>query len=204
MESDWNRRVRGAEAFEGAYAQRPPWDTGNPQSAIAAAAEAGALQGHVLDAGCGTGEHALMAARLGHTATGVDVVPAAIDQARGKAAERGLAVRFEVGDVLELGALGERYDTVLDSGCFHVLDDEDRAGYVASLAEVVVPGGQVLLLCFSDQVPGDAGPRRISQTEIGEAFADGWTVASIDEARIDVAYGWVEEVHAWLARIVRG
>ena len=32
-------------------------------------------------------------------------------------------VRFEVGDVLELGALGERYDTVLDSGCFHVLDD---------------------------------------------------------------------------------
>ena len=66
-----------------------------------------------------------------------------------------------------------------------------------------MPGGQVLLLCFSDQVPGDAGPRRISQTEIGEAFADGWTVASIDEARIDVAYGWVEEVHAWLARIVR-
>jgi hypothetical protein len=54
--------------------------------------------------------------------------PAFLALAEAKAAERGLRVRFLVWSALELGALGERFDTVLDSGLFHVLDD-DRAAY---------------------------------------------------------------------------
>ena len=48
------------------------------------------VHGAVLDAGCGTGEHALFYAARGHEAWGVDMVPAAIDKARAKAAGRGL------------------------------------------------------------------------------------------------------------------
>jgi SAM-dependent methyltransferase len=54
-----------------------PWDTGRPQPAFARLAEAGRLTGSVLDIGCGTGEHALLAARHGADAVGVDVAPAA-------------------------------------------------------------------------------------------------------------------------------
>ncbi|MGO8859519.1 MAG: class I SAM-dependent methyltransferase [Acidimicrobiales bacterium] len=36
-------------------------------------ATAGDLVGRVLDVGCGTGEHALMAASLGYEAVGVDI-----------------------------------------------------------------------------------------------------------------------------------
>ena len=48
--------------FDAAYSGTPPWDIGRPQPAFLALAEAGALRGRVLDVGCGTGEHTLMAA----------------------------------------------------------------------------------------------------------------------------------------------
>jgi SAM-dependent methyltransferase len=55
------------------YTTAPPWDIGRPQPAFAGLARAGAIRGRVLDAGCGTGEHALMAAGSGQDATGIDI-----------------------------------------------------------------------------------------------------------------------------------
>jgi SAM-dependent methyltransferase len=69
---------RRPEDFDALYAGTPPRDIGRPQPAFLALAEAGELRGRVLDVGCGTGEHALLAARLGLEATGVDVAAAAI------------------------------------------------------------------------------------------------------------------------------
>jgi ubiquinone/menaquinone biosynthesis C-methylase UbiE len=193
---------RRPEHFDALYAGRPPWDIGRPQPAFVALAEAGAIRGRVLDVGCGTGEHALLAAELGLEATGVDVAAAAIDAARAKAAERGLAVRFVVGNALELPALGERYDTVLDSGLFHVLDDDDRPAYVASLASVTRPGGRCHLLCFSDRQLGTLGPRRVTQDELRASFALGWQVEAIEPATIDAISGR-GAAQAWLATFTR-
>ena len=119
----------------------PPWDIGRPQPAFVRLAEQGLLSGRVLDSGCGTGEQTLLAAAHGADAVGVDVSGRAIQRAKDKAAERGLVTRFEVGDALRLGDLGLMFDTIMDSGVFHVFDDENRARYVASLASVLRPGG---------------------------------------------------------------
>ena len=121
---------------------------------------------------------------------------------REKAAQRGLEVRFLVGNVLDLADLGEQFDTALDSGLFHVLEDDDRSVFVAGLRGVVRPGGRYFLLCFSDRQPGVFGPRRITQDEIRAAFADGWRVDSIEPVMMDSA---VQRgaVHAWLAAITR-
>src|SRR5450432_1107977 len=156
-----------------------PWDIGRPQPAFARLAESGLLSGRVLDAGCGTGEHALLAAAHGADAAGIDISPWAIGRAREKAAERGLRARFEVADALNLGPLGLTFDTVIDSGLFHVFDDQERARYVTSLASVLPPGGTCYLMCFSDRQPGDFGPRRVRQDELRIAFGDGWRIASI-------------------------
>jgi cyclopropane fatty-acyl-phospholipid synthase-like methyltransferase len=195
-------RPRRAEEFDALYAGVPPWDIGRPQPAFLRLAEAGWLRGRVLDVGCGTGEHALLAARLGLAATGIDLSPTAIDLAEGKAKARDLKVRFLVWDALELPALGEQYDTVLDCGLFHLFDDAERPRFAESLRAVVAPGGRYHLLCFSDRQPGTSGPRRVSQDEIRTSFADGWRVESIEAATIDITTSPTAAL-AWLAAIAR-
>ena len=130
--------------FDDAYRGTPPWDIGGPQPAFVALAEQGVIQGSVLDAGCGTGENALYFASLGHETWGMDGAPAAIEQARQKAPERGLPVEFRVHDALALEGLGRTFDTVTDSGLFHVFGDEDRARYVESLGHVLGSRRQIL------------------------------------------------------------
>ena len=188
--------------WDAAYTDTPPWDIGRPQAPFVRLADAGHLHGSVLDVGCGTGEHALLAAARDCVATGVDVAPTAIDRARHKARERGLEARFLAHDVLHVDELGEQFDVVLDCGFFHVLSDADRARLADVLCRVMPAGSTYHLLCFSDRVPGDAGPRRIRQDEIRSAFSDGFSVEAIDESFIEATF-LDEPVPAWLARIMR-
>jgi cyclopropane fatty-acyl-phospholipid synthase-like methyltransferase len=182
----------------------PPWDIGRPQPAFVRLAGDGLLRGQVLDAGCGRGEQALLAAAHGADAMGVDISPSAIEQARRKAAERGLTVRFEVADALNLSQLGLTFDTVIDCGLFHTFDDDGRARYVASLASVLRPGGNCYLMCFSDHQPGDFGPRRVRQDELRAAFSDGWSVESIVAGTFEVNVEFpTRTAQAWLATIQR-
>jgi len=195
-----------AAGWDSAYeaGSRPPWDIGRPQPAFVRLADGGLLRGRVLDAGCGSGEHALLAVARGADVVGVDVSPRAIERARRKAGERGIAVRFEVADALRLGELGLTFDTVIDSGLFHVFDDADRARYVTSLASVLEPGGTCYLMCFSDRQPGTMGPRRVSQEELRAAFSDGWAVTSIVADAFEVNPGLgTPTAQAWLATIRR-
>jgi SAM-dependent methyltransferase len=188
--------------FEASYETTPPWDIGAPQPAFAALAAEGRLTGRVLDVGCGTGEHVLLAAAAGCEATGIDIAPTAIRLAEDKATERGLPARFIVGDVRELGALEEQFDTVLDCGLFHVLDDEDRVRFVDSLRQATHRGGHYFMLCFSDEEPPGWGPRRVTQAEIRLAFAEGWEVQAIEPTDIRITLR-PEPVKAWFASVLR-
>ncbi len=170
--------------FNASYAGTPAWDIGRPQPAFLELAEGRVLRGRVLDIGCGTGEHALMAARLGHIATGIDTAQTAIAIAQGKARDRGLSARFLVWDALQVADLDEQFDNVLDCGLFHVFDDDDRLQYVNSLRPVLPLGGHIHMLCFSDRQPGDWGPRRVTQDEIKASFRDGWQVELIEASTI--------------------
>lgn len=194
--------VHAPSGFDAAYVGTPPWDIGRPQPVFAALADARALRGRILDVGCGTGEHVLMAVERGLDATGVDAAPTAIARARRKAEDRGLDARFLRWDALELADLEERFDTVLDSGLFHVFDDEDRGRYVRSLAAVLRPGGRYLGCCFSDREPGSWGPRRVTEAELRAAFADGWRIEAIEPARFEVLMEQLT-VEAWLTMAVR-
>ncbi|MGC2333984.1 MAG: class I SAM-dependent methyltransferase [Candidatus Acidiferrales bacterium] len=172
------------EVFQNAYAGNAPWDIGKPQSTFAAVADR--IAGSVLDVGCGTGENALFFAGRGCAVTGVDYLEPPIAEAKRKAAERGLAATFLIGDALRLRESTERFDNAIDSGLFHVFADEGRGQYVQALKTVLKPGGRLFLLCFSDKTPGNVGPRRVSEKELRESFADGWQIESIEPARFEV------------------
>jgi cyclopropane fatty-acyl-phospholipid synthase-like methyltransferase len=184
-----------------------PWEIGRPQPAMQHLADNGQLEEPILDSGCGTGEHALMAASMGLQVKGVDVAQTAIERARAKARARGLQVEFLVGDVLALRdvpRLEPPFRTVIDTGCFHTFANADRPLYAASLASVVEPGGVLHLLCFSEHTPGTEGPRRVTQGEIHATFSRDWWVDRIEADQFAVSNLWPGGApSAWLARIVR-
>jgi len=190
-------------SFDEVYRGTPPWEIGRPQPALLELFEAGQVSGRVLDVGCGTGELALTAASRGLQATGVDSSVEAIAIARQRAVDRGLAgARFEVADAMDLSVLDTIFDTVMDSGVFHLFDDADRARYVESVGRVTAIGGLYHMLVFSDAAPGHWGPRRIRRNDIETALADGWDLRSVEPAifEVNIVDG---RVKAWRATAVR-
>jgi SAM-dependent methyltransferase len=199
--------------FDDAYKSRTaPWVIGEPQPAIVELQRAGLIRSKVLDVGCGTGEHTILLTRLGYDVLGIDFAPHAVEQARMNAAEKRVDARFEVNDAMNLGP-APGYQTVVDSALFHIFDDADRARYVSSLQAAVVPGGLVHVLALSDAGRG-FGPQ-VSETDIREAFGDGWVLEALDtttyrgvvqEAQADaigLAVGARVDEPAWLARARR-
>lgn len=170
--------------FESIYAGTPPWEIDRPQKELVAVADR--ITGSILDTGCGTGENALYFAARGHKVTGIDFLEEPIQRARQKASARGVTANFLVMDALALKDLPEVFDTVIDSGLFHVFSDDDRRRYVEGLSKVLKSGGRLYLLCFSDEEPGTQGPRRVSRRELEDAFIEGWKIESIEPVRFEV------------------
>jgi len=201
------------DRFDEAYRSRSaPWVIGEPQPAIVELQRAGWIHSKVLDVGCGTGEHTILLTRLGYDVLGIDFAPHAVEQARANAAEKGVDARFEVADAMNLGA-EPGYQTIVDSALFHIFDGADRAQYVNSLHAAVRPGGLVHVLALSDAGRG-FGPQ-VSETDIREAFDDGWALDALDtttyrgvvrEAQADaigLQAGTRVDEPAWLARARR-
>jgi SAM-dependent methyltransferase len=196
------------DRFEAYYAApRAPWDIGRPQRAFVEAGDA--IQGRVIDIGCGSGDLSLWLAEQGCTVTGIDFLEKPLEAARQKATARGLSVNFLQMDALAVGEIPERFDAATDCGLFHVFDDAGRSAYVGALTRLLERGARVFLLCFADAEPGDHGPRRVSEGELRRAFADGWEVETIEPARFEVVPGipgaefGADGARAWFAVIRR-
>ncbi len=166
----------------------------------------------MLDAGCGTGEHALLIASLGLPVLGVDVAETALATAREKAARMkaaqkktndGGVVEFATADALHMERLGRRFDTVLDCGLFHTFDDDERPRYVASLASVTERDGTGYVVCFSDDGP-DTGPHPVSQETLRAAFSpgSGWNLLALEPDRIHTRFHR-DGAPAWFVTIKR-
>lgn len=101
-----------------------------------------AVQMKILDCGCGP------ASILSHlpdvTYTGIDINPNHIAYARALYGERG---RFVVGDVVhDLKEENGSFDLILVSGVLHHLTDEDAKRLLASVIELVKPGGRIVTI----------------------------------------------------------
>ncbi|CAN5500280.1 class I SAM-dependent methyltransferase [soil metagenome] len=163
----------------------PPWDTRAPKESVVAWQNDGVIRGDVLDIGCGFGDNAVFLGRHGHRVTGVDISPTAVVAAQRRAHDAGLpdaAVTFAVGDATDLAGYDEAFDTVIDSGMYHCLDDDGRQRYAAGAYRAARPGASLLLCCFTET--HSAGPRwrrpGVSEHSLRDTFGGaGWLVRSI-------------------------
>ncbi len=193
--------------FEKAYEGNPPWDIGKPQPCFVKVADQ--ISGAVLDSGCGTGDLSLFLARRGCRVTGIDFMPEPIRRARAKAESESSTATFIVKDVLTLSEWDKRFDTIVDSGVFHVFGDDDRKKYVQGLGHVLKPGGKLYFACFSDLEPGTHGPRRVSRLEIEQTFRSEWKVESITPTQFEIRPDFTDAVfspggaRAWFVVVAR-
>jgi SAM-dependent methyltransferase len=184
------------------YRGEPLWEIGRPQPFLVDLAEAGEILGAVLDIGCGSGHNAIHRAERPHEVWGVDLSAVAIERAMVKAHARRQPVVFLAGDALDADEIGRTFDTLIDSGCFHTLNDADRDRYAASVRALSAPGSRLHVACFSEAEPPGWGPRRVTQAELRAVFAADWTVDQISAARYETAMA-SGGATAWLASFSR-
>jgi SAM-dependent methyltransferase len=157
-----------------------PWDTGQVPASLAALIEgAGALPpGRALDLGCGTGTQAVYMAGKGWEVTALDAVPRPLAQARTRARQAGVSVDWILADVARLHRLGLTPGFTLfhDRGCFHGLDDSQRAAYAAAVDDLAAPGATLLMMAFAPNRVV-AAPAGLEEPELVGRFP-GWELVS--------------------------
>ena len=102
----------------------------------------------VLDVACGNGMHAMMLAEMGVAVTAADISEAMLGQARRRAAEAHLAVRWVHTPMQEIARCVEGpFDAILCLGNSlpHLLDPHQLTGTLAGFARLLAPRGVVVL-----------------------------------------------------------
>lgn len=107
---------------------------------------ANANQKTALDLGCGTGTTAFTLARHGFQTTGIDISETAIEIGRDLARQQNLKIRFVTGDVLDLKAIGQKFDFIYDSHFLHcIVLEEDRRKVFEEVKSILSPNGIFIL-----------------------------------------------------------
>jgi len=131
--------------------------------------------GIFLDLGTGPATQAMRLQELGFEVTGVDISEEAIQQARQTYNE----LELIQDDILHT-RLTKKFDFILDRGCFHVIDADQRDVYVQNAANLLNDSGLLFLKCFSDQMPETgAGPYRFSRQMIRDIFEPHFSIVEI-------------------------
>ncbi|HEU4886188.1 MAG TPA: methyltransferase domain-containing protein [Longimicrobium sp.] len=193
--------------FDSVYRETPPWDIGAAQPAMMALLDDYPPAGPVLDVGCGSGDLAIALAGRGVQVLGIDVVEAAIEQARAKAEshppEVARLLEFQVADALRPTLLQRRFGAVVDSGFYHVFEQDNRDVLARELAGTLLPGGRYYLLAFATEFDMPNTPLKVTEDELRARFTaeSGWRILGVRPAQFESRYAPVPAVAACIERM---
>lgn len=161
----WNRRAPGFDEDFGhsirTPAERAAWDR------ILDLVLAGRGMLDALDAGCGTGFLSFELAARGHHVTGVDFAPAMLVEARRKAAERGVSVRFEEADAEQLPFAPGSFDLVISRHLLWTLPHPEAA--IDEWIRALRPGGRLVVV--DGQFDATAAPPSAANARTSQEYA---------------------------------
>jgi SAM-dependent methyltransferase len=176
--------------WESLYQQDTPpaYSIGRPQPEFAALIDGGKVRSDVLDAGCGHAALSLELAKNGYTVHGLDDSATAIAAATAAAERQALqTATFEQAEITSFGGHDERFNTIMDSGLFHVLPPDRRQDYLQCIHRAAAPQASLFILAFAvglvanDREPGPIG---LTEDELRAAVSVLWTVNELRPATI--------------------
>jgi SAM-dependent methyltransferase len=176
--SDWNQRCVAGET---------PWDSGVPSKELIRVLDAEKIKPcRAVELGCGTGTNAIYLASRGFDVTGLDCSATALEQARTKAVEAGVNVRFLEADLCRFKLDLEPFDFIFDRGCYHSVRRLDIAGFLQTLRRLSKPGTRYLVLTGNANEKTE-GPPRVHEHEIRIDLEGLFEIQFIREFRFDVS-----------------
>jgi len=135
----------------------------------------------ILDMACGFGRHANRLAALGHRLTGIDLMEGFINLAREDAAQRGLQVNFQQGDMRQIQFENEFDRVMILFTAFGYFDDEDNLWVLKNVRRALRPGGLLIL----DSVNRDTALKNFQPVHVVEKDGN----LMIDRASFDSLTG---------------
>lgn len=147
---NWDEKYQKGEAF---------WDKGVPAPAMKQYLARHPVRGRALVPGCGRGHEVALAVEQGLDATGLDIAPTGIAEARAKYPH--LAERFVVGNLFDPPEkMRGAYDVVLEHTCMSALPPSLRADYRRGIDLTLRRGGLLIGVWFINPAldPGEVGP----------------------------------------------
>jgi len=136
------------------YALQPIADEAAYRTKLAMTREYLGPEMDLLEIGCGTGSTAIVHAPHVRSVRAVDISPAMLEIARGKAQDAGVAnISFEQGSADSLDIADASYDMVLALSLLHLV--EDWRAVIARAHRWLKPGGLFVTStsCMSDMMP---------------------------------------------------
>lgn len=174
---DWNMHYESGA---------PPWETGRPSNELARViAEEKIRPCRVFELGCGSGINAVWLAQQGFDVTGVDFNELAIERARRRADEAGVAVHFVLADVLDLAQSYQPFPFFFDRGCYHAVRETGSQAYVRTLQRVTTPGSIGLILTGNAKEPHVPGPPVVSEEQFHAELEPAFEILRLREFRFD-------------------
>jgi ubiquinone/menaquinone biosynthesis C-methylase UbiE len=120
-----------------------------------------------LDAGCGTGFLGFELAARGYRVTGVDFAPAMLAEARRKAAERGVSIRFEEADAEQLPFADGSFDLAISRHLLWTLPHPEAA--IDEWIRILRPGGRLVIV--DGQFDASAAPPATENARTSREYA---------------------------------
>ncbi len=146
------------------------------------------VRGRALVPGCGRGYEVALAVECGLDATGLDIAPAGVAEARAKYPH--LAERFVTGNLFDPPEeMRGAYDVVLEHTCMSALPPTLRADYRRGIDLTLRRGGLLIGVWFINPAldPGNEGPPfPFSVTDLTALFAEGYEI--VEDYVPDVAF----------------
>jgi SAM-dependent methyltransferase len=178
-----------------------PWAGLEPNPRLVEAVDTVHSPGRAVVVGCGFGDDAEFVASMGFATTAFDVSPTAIAEAIRRYPRS--TVDYVVADLLTpRTSWAGRFDLVVEVFTLQVLTGPARRAAFARVAELVAPGGRLLIIAGAREPDGDPGemPWPLTRSEIEGLELHGLSIESIVDFIDEDPRGPVRRWRAWLRR----